>query len=234
MSDFWNTHLFIFFICFSMCYNENILHMEKGIYGRNFMNSLFSMDGPIYRFCNFISDLFILNLFWMIFSLPIVTIGASTTALFYVWGKWLRKDNVYLFKDFWKSFKENFKQATIIWIILLCLFAIVGFNIRNMNLLGSNMNWLLVLQIALLLQLIIITVYIFPVLSRFNMNITNCFKTSFFFGGRHFITTILSVITFVIVLYITYLTGFLVLFSMSIYALISSYMMEKVFKKYIT
>lgn len=193
---------------------------------------LFDLDGPIYRICNMIFELFTLNILWIIFSLPIVTMGAATTALFYVCGKKARKEDYYLFRDFWKSFKQNFKQATIIWIILLCSLFILVFNIVSIHLLGGSMTWLLFLQIVLVIQVIVISNYIFPIVCRFHMSLSNCFKTAFFFGGKHIITTVLSILCFITVLLTTYLTGFFILFFMSVYALISSYMMQNVFKKY--
>lgn len=197
------------------------------------MNGLFDFDGPINRFCILITDLFLLNLLWVVFSIPIITIGSSTTALYYVCGKKARKESYHVFKDFWKSFKNNFKYATIIWCILLPIFLILGFNIRNMYLLGSKMNWLLILQIILLLFAVVTNIYIFPILSRFDMKISDYFKSAFFFGGRHFIITILCIITFTTVLTVTYITGFFIMFCISTYAVIGSYMFQRIFKKYI-
>ena len=60
-----------------------------------------------------------LNLLWVLFSLPIVTIGASTTALYSVFIKMRNNKEGKLLRDFWDAFKGNFRQATIIWLMIL-------------------------------------------------------------------------------------------------------------------
>ncbi len=59
-----------------------------------------------------------LNLLWVLFSLPVVTIGASTTALYSVFIKMRNGKEGKLFRDFWNAFRKNFRQATIIWVII--------------------------------------------------------------------------------------------------------------------
>lgn len=76
---------------------------------------------PLSRFFSRMADLFILSLFWLATSWPIVTIGASTTALFYVCFRMWRREEGGLWKTYIKSFKENFKQATFIWLLYLFL-----------------------------------------------------------------------------------------------------------------
>ena len=83
------------------------------------MDKLFDLDNPFFRFISKLVDVIWLNILWLIFSIPMVTIGASTTAMFSVTMKMARDKEGYVFQGFWKAFKENFKQATIIWIILL-------------------------------------------------------------------------------------------------------------------
>lgn len=88
------------------------------------MSNLFHYDHPLWRWMGTITDLCFLSVLWAVFSLPLVTMGASSTALYDVSFKLVRNEECYLFRSFWKSFKENFKQSTILWIfmILFCLF----------------------------------------------------------------------------------------------------------------
>ena len=85
------------------------------------MSSFFNMDSPIMRFLSRVCDLIILNLLAIACCIPIVTAGASITALFSVTLKMVKGEESYIFKGFFKGFKENFKQSTIIWLILLVL-----------------------------------------------------------------------------------------------------------------
>ena len=61
----------------------------------------------------------LLNILFLVCSLPIFTIGASFTAMYYVTLKLAENEEGYIARGFLKSFKQNFKQATIIWLILL-------------------------------------------------------------------------------------------------------------------
>lgn len=197
-------------------------------------NNLFSMDGPLYKFGNLVFDLFVLNLLWVIFSLPFFTIGASTTALFYAVGKRIRGDEGYLFRDFWTSFKMNFKQGTIVWLIVVAIYWVLFTNIRNIHLLGKMATIMYPLQLVMLIELSIITVYIFPLLSRFHIKVKDLFKTAFFMANRHFITTILCFAAFAGMIFLTVkVHPIFILFFVSGYAWWVSYMLERVFKKYI-
>ena len=83
------------------------------------MDKLFSTDGKLFRGLEKVVNVVYLNILWILFSIPIVTIGASTTAMFSVMMKMARDREGYIFKSFWKAFKENFKQSTVIWIIII-------------------------------------------------------------------------------------------------------------------
>ena len=86
------------------------------------MRSLFDTDGLLMRVLTKIADTVWLNILFLICSIPIFTIGASITALYYVSFKTIKDEEGYITKDFFRSFKENFKQSTIIWIVLLVLY----------------------------------------------------------------------------------------------------------------
>lgn len=76
-------------------------------------------DRPLWRFLGSLGDFAILTVFWVITSWPIVTIGASTTALFYVCIKLRAREEGKLWQMYMKSFHENFKQATFIWLLYI-------------------------------------------------------------------------------------------------------------------
>ena len=76
------------------------------------------MDNVVMRALSKICDMVFLNVLWVICSIPIVTIGPSTTALYTVMLKIVRNEEGYIFRGFFKAFKENFKQSTVIWLII--------------------------------------------------------------------------------------------------------------------
>ena len=72
------------------------------------MSRLFNLDSPIMVFLSKMADLLILNLLALICCIPIITIGASMTAMSYVTLKMVRDEECYIAKDFFKSFRQNF------------------------------------------------------------------------------------------------------------------------------
>ena len=89
------------------------------------MDKLFNMDNKFFTVMGRVADLIMLNVVCLICCLPIVTIGASLTALHYVTLKMARNEESYIIRSFFKSFKQNFKQATIINLIMLVIAAIL-------------------------------------------------------------------------------------------------------------
>lgn len=90
------------------------------------MSGIFSYDNKVFDVINKIVDWLFISALWLIFSLPVFTLGASTTALFETVHKVIRKGKGYVWRTFWTTFKTNFKKSTIIWMIqfgiLLLLF----------------------------------------------------------------------------------------------------------------
>lgn len=89
---------------------------------------MFSTDNPVWRAMDKMGDLMILNVLFIIFSIPIVTIGASHTALYTMTFKMLDETEGNLIKNFFKAFKSNFKQATAIWIVVLLAGAFLAYD----------------------------------------------------------------------------------------------------------
>ncbi|HCI73393.1 MAG TPA: hypothetical protein DHV42_02495, partial [Lachnospiraceae bacterium] len=87
------------------------------------LRGIFSLDNPVMRFLSRVADVMALNLLFIICSIPIITIGASLTAMYYCLFKIKEEEEGYLVKKFFHSFKQNFKQATLMWLIFL-VFAI--------------------------------------------------------------------------------------------------------------
>ena len=91
------------------------------------MSSIFSYDNKVFDILNKAVDWVFVGVLWLIFSLPVITIGASTTALYETVHKVIRKGKGYVFRTFWTTFKNNFKRVTKIWgiqlVVIVLLFA---------------------------------------------------------------------------------------------------------------
>lgn len=89
------------------------------------MNNLFSDNNPVLRLLSLLADLMILTLQWIVACIPIVTVGAATTALCSCAMKRYTEE-IRLFRDFWEAFRKNFLQATVLWIVVLALLVSVA------------------------------------------------------------------------------------------------------------
>lgn len=172
------------------------------------MRGIFRLDGPVYKAMLFIYYIIILNFLWILFSIPLVTIGASTTASFYVAGKIIRNEDVHEFHDFFKSFKQNFKQATIAWLIIAIICIIIYVNMKNIkifyNISGSLGLAVVIVQIIIAIQFAIIAVNIFVLLSRYEFTLKNLFISAWAIGNKHFLSSIFAIITSVAIIFLGY------------------------------
>lgn len=201
------------------------------------MGKLFDLDSPFMRILNRIGDLMIMNFLVVICSIPIFTIGAACTGMHYVFLKIVRGEEGYLVRGFFKSFKQNFKQATALWLIMLLAIAILGGDFWIMAYSGLEFPKLLIIVLmAISIVLVMVGVYIFPVLSRFDNTIRNTIKNAFCMAVLNLPKTLLLVLLFLlpaIVLYFsTYAGIFVILFGVSVPAYLSALLYSGIFKKF--
>ena len=88
------------------------------------MGRIFDLDNPFFSAVSKILSVIGLNFLWLALCVPVFTAGASSTAFYYTIQKNIKNSRGYMFSDFMKSFKENFKQATGIWMILLAILTV--------------------------------------------------------------------------------------------------------------
>lgn len=172
------------------------------------MSKLFDLDSPLMRILNKVADLMIINVATLLFCVPglfsgyialqiytsenvvnlpaillfivlSIPMGSALTGMHFVLLKMVRGDEAYIVKDFWKSFKLNFKQASVIWLI----FEVAGFLLvlDYKIYMGSDTfpKVMLIMTGVVAVIVFIIYIYVFPVLSRFSNTIANTIKNSF-------------------------------------------------------
>lgn len=156
---------------------------------------IFGIDTPFFRLMNMIGDLMLLNLMWIVFSLPVITIGASTTALLYTGMKLARGRDGYVVSNFWKSFKLNLKQSTVIWLLLLLFGGALGYaGWFWMNRESGISRILAVLAIGLAILYLIELMFVFAVQAKFTNTIMNTMKNALVMGIQNFPITILCIV----------------------------------------
>jgi len=196
--------------------------------------NIFGFDGKFYRIGTVLADILLIGLLWTIFSLPIITMGATTTALYYVCTKKASGKDGYIFKEFLKSFKDNFVQSTSVFLLLILLSYIVWLNLRLLGM--EDMERLgLPVTIALyflLLQIIMIATHVFCIIARFETTVFKAMKSALYMAYRHLFSTITSLVLLLAIVFVALSLPELIIFMMGIYIYFSSSLFVKMFRKH--
>lgn len=201
------------------------------------MGKIFDMDSPVMRFLSRMADLMIMNLIMTICCIPIITIGASVTAMHYVMLKMVRGEEGYIVKDFFKSFKQNFKQSTIIWLIMLVFIFVFTGDYLIINYSGiefpQNMAYVL-MGVALLL--FVVSTYIFPVLSHFDNTVKNTIKNgcimSIMAAPKALLMALLTASPVLLVLIVPAMLPLALLFGIAFPGYLSAFLYSGTFRKF--
>lgn len=194
------------------------------------------IDSPLMQGLSKVADLMILNLLTVLCCLPIITVGPALTALNYMSLKIVRNEDCYIVRGYFKSFKENFKQSTIIW--LLMLFIAILLVMDFFILLGSESETSSIMQILIFVAAffwICIALYVFPVLARFQNTIRATLKNALLMSIMQFPKTVIMAIAYLIPLllfiYFFQVTPIVLFFGFSAPAWVSAKLYDKLFKK---
>ena len=140
-----------------------------------------------------------LNLLWMLCSLPVVTLGAATAALYSVTLKLAEGDDGHLTSRFFRAFRANFRQATVLWLILLAAGAFLAldgyivYHLRAASTGAPAVLWTLILAllIAAAVAYAIVLIYVFPLTASVTNTSLAMLKNSFLIGTHYLFCTIL-------------------------------------------
>ena len=129
----------------------------------------YNLDSPLIRSLTRAADVMILNIVFIVASLPVVTIGAAWTALYYVAGKMVRNEEGMILADFFKSFRQNFKQATILWLIIAAVIALLALDLYIIKSMTESTFTECLRAIIIVFAVLVwmLLQYVFPSLSRF-------------------------------------------------------------------
>lgn len=199
------------------------------------MNQLFSTDGVIYRFLTTTGNIIIATVLWLIGCIPVVTIGTSTAALYYTIVKSVRKEVGYVHAEFWRGYKLNFKKGVAATAALLALGVLLGLEMWLVLENGVEVNriWYSLSGLLILLMLLV-SLYLFPVMSRFDMKLGKLCMLSFVMSIRFwYITLALGAGLIAVAAAQIYLLPIpLVLLTPGLWCYASSFLVERAMKAY--
>lgn len=154
----------------------------------------FSVESPLYKFMQSLWDILKLNFMWIIFCIPIVTIGGSTIAAFSVLLRMSEDQEGNVIKDFWKAFRENWKQGILIGLLPPICFEAVFLDFQLYNAVENGGLGILIVGCFSAYIFIFCLIYVFPLLARYDNTVINSIKNSFRIGMKFFGRTFLLLV----------------------------------------
>lgn len=196
------------------------------------MKNLFNFDNPVMNFIGKLLDCFLLNILWLLCCIPVITVGASTTALYHCTIKLSKDEPLYLFRDFFHSFKLNFIPAAKLTMIFLVIGIILGIDAYIfLHIKIPMLPWCIGMGLLVLFAICytITLLYVFVLLSRFDNSIKNMIFNAFAVGIRFIFCTVIIAAIHFIVFYIS-IRWFapLMFLGMGLIAFLSSYFLKNV------
>ena len=155
------------------------------------MKFSFSMDSKLWRFFDYVGDMALMNLLFIVTSIPVVTIGASVTALNSVLFKRKEKRTDDVRREYIRDFKANFKNSTIIWLIFLVFVSAWGLNVAIVAGADTAGRSQIMIGFGAILAVMVMTVlYSFAVLARFENGWLDTVVKAFIMGIMSFPYTV--------------------------------------------
>lgn len=154
--------------------------------------NIFGFDGSFTNICDKIFDVMALGFLWILCSIPIVTIGASTSALYYAMVKCVKNGNGYIAREFFRSFRLNLISGCFIWILVVAATFAMHLNIGILMKETDGYVGLFFICVYALTSVWILAFacYVFPALARFDMSSGWLIKLAMYMTVRYFGTTL--------------------------------------------
>lgn len=195
---------------------------------------------PLIRVLDVFGNIFVLNVLFVVFSIPIVTIGASTTAMYTMALKMVRKEEGHMVKGFIDAFKRNFKQATLAWMIELAAFAVLWAEYTLINNFTGTMASFYSVVFAIEAIVVALTLpFLFPLIASFENTLWNTIKNAFLLSISNpwswikiviaWFAPIYLSLNYAIIILSTWYMWLLLFFGLIAYG--TSFTINKVFKK---
>lgn len=155
---------------------------------------LFSVDGAFYQFMSKMFDVLKLSILWIVCSLPIITVGASTVAAMYVALKMVDDEEGYILKQFFKGFKDNWKKATLLWLINIVAVYAIYLDFQFFEVIEGNPIIFLLIGIASIVLLISAMLYSYPLLARYENTLFHTIQNSIDITRKYMARTLIIVL----------------------------------------
>ena len=202
------------------------------------MRNTFDMDNLFFRFTSRIADIFILNLIFVITCIPVVTIGAAVTALMSTSLKMSENKEGYIVRQYWKAFRQNFKQATGIHLIMAAIGALLGFDIYFWFSHKTGMSAVMLIgAVAMMFVYLMVLLYAYVQQALFENTVKANLKNGFLTALKNFPFTVLMMVCLAVVTAAVYFLNsakaFMLLFGFGLYGYLTAFIYRRIYREYI-
>lgn len=199
---------------------------------------MFDINGKFFRTLSKAGDFVILSLLALVCSLPVITLGTSLTAVYYAALKMAKDEEGYVWKEFFKSWKQNLKQGIIIELILAVL---AGLLIADVSICynwahaegGTLANLLMFAALGMLIVLAAVVLYVFPVLAKFDNTVFATLRNSLVLCMHHLPQTICMMIATYGLIYFTIQYWGVVFLTVPLIFYINSFIFARILQQYV-
>ena len=201
------------------------------------MHGLFNYDGYVVQTLNKVADGICLSVLWLICSLPLFTMGAATTALYYTVNKCIRRGESSIWREYWKSFRINFKQATLLWLPLGLVYGLLGASCYSAYLMYSAGTAPKEMFFFLAIVILVLAAWgslVFPYMARFQNSTRMILKNCLGIALMNLPVTLLQAVFLLLALAMPLIFPLAILCAPGVYMVLSCYSLEPVFRKYMT
>jgi len=196
-----------------------------------------------------ILNMLYVGLLWLVFSVPVITAGAASSAAYYTMTKVVRGHRSYVFREFWSSFRSDFKQSTLLWLIWLVTALVIGLDMNIIKGLqqgagasaaagagtGSGLSAAFQIILAIVMAIIsVLTVYALSYASRFSQKTGVIIRNSLLMSVRHLPSSLLILAVLAASAALLYCFGLFIVIVPGVDIMLFSVILEKVFYLYMS
>lgn len=198
------------------------------------MNKLFGLDTPFANFMTTLANIIWTGMLWLVCSLPLFTIGASSAAAYRVTVQVVRGKKSYVTREFFSAFKENFKITLPMQMLALVLFTWLMFDCIYLFGYGTDFSYTLSLILyVFLFVLFAVLFYLYPCVQKFDESRLELFKLAFYMTFRYIFTTLGLLLLFVAALLAVYLMPWSILVVPGVWWYLQSFLIERIIRKFL-
>lgn len=197
----------------------------------------FNYDNIVFRIINKLVDCVCVSFLWLVCCLPIFTIGASTSGLYYTVHKSIRGGRNYAMKSFFKGFKDSFKQATLSWLVVLLIgvvFVLDAVIMWQQLTVGNSLGALFYFFVVAIVVVVGWCCILFPYCARFKNTVKQTLKNAVLMEICHLPWTLLLLLILAVVLFLTWLLPPLVFLLPACTFLLYEMILERIFRRYMS